>query len=768
MIQSSLFRITASGKSCRCISTAATACRTLVRPATIATGISKIRFKHLTTLFYSTVLATAAAADVRAKERRRTQWDKVIAEAEHELVDTRGHHDEDKTPHLSVPFMGTGERDLLGAYDSMGGLNLDALHSADISVQDLKDEVFRALDGRDSTSSSAPWYTRHGPHSVYATNSEKSGLERWTPKKLLTVEYSVALLATNLLLAVSAPTADTTHPIGGVSDGDTGKRRADLSATRERLTSTLAAIKSKSAFNVNEIERLQYPQYLPIYNREDRATTTFRLNVRLLRLFRRHALRGSELNEVVLGLVHELLTSPHPPDHRTYTLVINRFSRLGHHALVDLVIESLYQSHIRFNELTVADILTHYNRKRDYASFSHFVGKMKGHYGGFMLAHPRTTPATAANLRRGNKIIQPIAFDPRIYSALIKGYLSFGNFHHASMWYSNMRKQGILPDVRLMGDFLLYYAHYGSAGDWKNGLITWSRIKRRLHHCKNRSEVLDFYRRAILLCRNKRKPRHQVAINEEALGKGFTHDELANRLPAIKPSSPEAETREPVRRRLWVLEQQLSRLQDELRSFHLQLAASRVILEAQSVNHVYETLSDMSMREKQVIRRQRIKHNKQEGRVYGSVVRRISAARRHLIKGIPVTSRSNIAALASERKSSPGSLPPSSQGSEEAQITPDSAVPNACASRKQTLSPPPPSPMETDCSVHKSHTSMIPTPPPPTASAQKSRKEEQLADTTRRPRMVQRRVLVHRPSALDDFSMARREDPPFRLLMAHA
>ncbi|MCJ1229531.1 hypothetical protein MMC12_006198 [Toensbergia leucococca] len=92
----------------------------LARRTATAAPKRRLRYGDLFTVFYSSILATAAVADANRKDARRKQWDKVIKEAKDELaaLETRQQNRLDSLP-KDVPIRtviskeGVGEQDMV-------------------------------------------------------------------------------------------------------------------------------------------------------------------------------------------------------------------------------------------------------------------------------------------------------------------------------------------------------------------------------------------------------------------------------------------------------------------------------------------------------------------------------------------------------------------------------------------------------------------------------------------------------------------------------
>lgn len=591
-MQKFVFRAKPTRNLCRRFSSIATSAYGITQRPSLGHGLSRLRVKHSTILFYSSVIATAAAVDVKAKQQRRTHWAKVIAEAESALT-TNNVALSGASQDLQFSTISTAaEEDDIQVPSTT--CEVDSVKEVQTDVEELRTKVIQALDDTVSSSPGRQWRAWMSPQSMYALPSDRSRPEKWTPKKLLTMEYSVALLVTNLLLALP-PGVSIEDP-----HADTTSQLRELANTRAEILDNLTSIKAHGPYVTRGLHRVEHPRYLYVYDAHDRKRRTATLNRLLLHILQQHSSGNIELQEAVVKITYELLNSQHPPNVKTYTLLIHRFSRLGQHSLVDIVIESLHQSHTRMNEITVASILTHYTRRHDLVGFTQFVGKLQGLSGGLMLAHPETkmdVPESHRH-RQGSKIIMPFNPDARVYYAIIKGFLSFDKFHVASEWYAQMRGQDIQPDMALKNDYLFFYAKNSLSRSWRWGLGTWKSIKNSLvntpHTQVDRHNELNAYRRMMLLCKNHSKPLDFKRVYQEALSRGYSLSALLELQPKYMPATPARDAAESMRRRLWVTERRAKKQEDELARLRLEVVGSELPPATDSVTQPRESMTPVS------------------------------------------------------------------------------------------------------------------------------------------------------------------------------
>lgn len=527
---------------------AATSCVTTVG----APLLQRLGYKHLTTLFYSTLMATAAAVDLRIKAKRRGQWDKAIAEAEQALALTDNHDEDlDISKHQEPAGHDQCPQETSIAIPPLG-------HAADVQLDcQSSRSTAKNLGGHNSPSARSNGLQklvhssrlRVAPQSMYAMRTDRLDYEQWTPKKLLMREHSIALLCTNLLLASTS--MPTPLSISSTSTMTLRERDPILDDARRSLNDFLVQTKTRRPTDTSNLPQLKHPQYTPIFDTQTRNRRDRLLKWRLLAIFTELEQRQVTVDEAILEVIQRLLTAQIPPSLHVYTLLVNRLSRLRLCNLVDAVIRSINESRLRINEMTAADILTHYIRKRDRANFVGFVRRLEGHHGGIMLAHPSDPrPVPVSHVRHG-KVIAPFDLDARLHHIIIKGYLSFDDLGTAKIRYFRMRRSGFHPDAALHADFLLYYATHVTRSNWATGLATWHRLRRTLAprgpREADRMEEAEFYRKMLLLCKNHGRSIIHKDIYREALGRGHALASLLVRPPRL-PESRQRDVEESLRR----------------------------------------------------------------------------------------------------------------------------------------------------------------------------------------------------------------------------
>lgn len=577
--------------SCHCFSCFAATTRAIARRPITSPTHGRLRYKHLTTLFYSTVITSAAVLDVNVKGKRRRQWDSAIAEAERSLHTASSqvalkpaarvidHVDEDDIafPVDNVPsILEEMEQSVINVLDQ-------AIDRGQLKV--LSAQVLSSLEPGRTVPVFVPESRGGGgggnPYSIYASEFRKSR-ERggiytpWSPKKQITVELSMAKLATRFLLWTKSNWLYKPE-LECINHTSVTKLKRSL----REISLKLEDIKTKDAHDLGDIQRLEYPQYA-----EDRrafAGQTADLNRALLVLLGKHALNRLTLQDMMAKITHNLLISPAPPDVQTLSILISRFSRLRYFDLADMVCNAMEETYMRVNELVLSDALAHFVRKRDANGFQRMVRLMHGQQGGLNLARSDIKIGVGASrlVRKSpDKIIQLVELDQNLYNVLISGSLTFDNISQATVMYKLMRKSGYRADLQLLTSFLQYFR---DRADWQRGLALWHNIqylhlkRRPLLDSDEKAERVAF--RTILdLCRVCESTQTSKAIYDEALERGHTPESLGQQGPVIRSFDWVSDQLESFKRKSRILERRSFLILDDVKQWAMQVLAARILL----------------------------------------------------------------------------------------------------------------------------------------------------------------------------------------------
>lgn len=595
---SSLLRLPPSRSSCRCISCLSPAANgVLRRPKPF-----QLQFNQLTTLFYATIISAAAAADARSKTKRRAILDTAIADAHRSLHTNTAKEDVGSLPskyleeEREVGLVArddeyTSEEDSQEQYGDNSSAFVPQAQEDSSLLKNVHKQIVTSLNPEDSQKirrrpQIAESY-RVSRTSIYAGHVRRSMLERnaWTPKKLATVELSVAKMTVRFALESYKEQSSSFWDIAGHLDASF---RRNFLKSLKALEKKQVELKRCDAFDLSNFEHVQHPQYDAESMLDPGATRE--LHSALLSIFRRFSNGEFPIQEALNRISYNLMSAPCAPDVRTYNILLSRFSRLEEYAIADIVVDSFLEAHYRPNELIIPTIISHYSRSGNQRGFESFLGKLQGERGGIMLAKPSTPLSGVAAsakriIKRGEKVVQRMTLDLRIIYAIIGTHLRFDNGPAANSWLATMRRQHIEPDLPLMLSFLKYEIR-----QIKNSMArvtaTWHEIRRtwlspvkllQLDHVEYRHAAIAYFT-MLHLYKEKHHHRRWHESYEEALSRGFSMQEvLSNKIEHRIPAR-EIEFVNRVRMCRKILERRYQLLRQDFKTFEIHVMAAKIIL----------------------------------------------------------------------------------------------------------------------------------------------------------------------------------------------
>ena len=489
-----------------------------------------IRFRDVFTVFYSSILTSAAIADIRRKEVAKAELEKSIKEARDDLKALEEQQQarlaaialrDDDTVQPPCASQGSwhdvfqwskwmmAERKRMGFQD-LKGPPLTLLE--ELSTSEIEELMHDRYISRLSSA--------NGEHLWCSTD----GYGRISIKKVKTLEWSIRKLVHRLLLSTLEETGawreaqsegahvDSQLPPEATLSSD--KLREKIEDCEKRL-----CFLKRHTSNKEYWYRFSSPDS-PVYSRRStRVQRADSLNIELDRIFKSFRRTNEGKDTLVQEICYALLSSYTHPDVHTYNILILHLFNLKQMDDVAAVITSLQESHTRPNEVTLSAMLNFYTATGNREGFTKLLQQMKGRQGGLFLAHPATIISTAFPGRYKRKIsrvamqpvkiseeeeefyyerggykfrpsgLQPLAdyhstrkivqgarmtlLNQTVYGALIHGALQFLGSGQAMKYYRQMVNDGWETSRRLLLEIL----HYCSNKDeWEDGCTVWQEL----------------------------------------------------------------------------------------------------------------------------------------------------------------------------------------------------------------------------------------------------------------------------------------------------
>ncbi|KAL8824097.1 MAG: hypothetical protein Q9191_005299 [Dirinaria sp. TL-2023a] len=494
----------------------------------------RVRFRDLFTMFYSTVLASAAVADTSRKDARLREWERLIQEARDELeviedkqrgrIELLLQTQQSNTPAARIHNKwGTlfdtakqtmDDREALG-FRELPGPPLNLLKQLNTSeIQELlSDPVIARL--KEPTDC----------ESAYALEPQAL-----SDKKIRTIAWSVRKLAFRLLESSEKASVDR---LGGALDGNQSQSRKDslflhsqLNPIRSQIdlcSEKLCFIRSKK---LNEVDWRRFqspvsPTYRPVVDKDTLSPNHY-LHIALKEFKNYDRSNDQRIQKLLFDISGILLDSRLPPDINFFNNLIIWLTRLKRWVDVRAVIEAMRESHIRPNKMTLTLMLRFYTAIKDKSGFFDMTLRMKGSRGGLAIANPNLSrthsvkwrymvfekhtaclpqsetdkwllrdywksgklkcrPGEPAGVtsspRRTVPMLREVArmncMDSYVYGALIDGALKFDEPKTAMTYYLQMIEDGWDTSIHVLGSFLDYCLRLQ---DWKAGVVVWRQI----------------------------------------------------------------------------------------------------------------------------------------------------------------------------------------------------------------------------------------------------------------------------------------------------
>jgi hypothetical protein len=472
------------------------------------------RYLYSSTLWYSGIFAAAATFDASRKERRKEQWDRVIAEVRQELEqpssarlykDFEHHADAVDTGVDTVeneagsyqPFNELLDDDLLAlsptSHRAAGGaVGSDAL--------DIEEDIFCLVH---PSQSQAHYPTSTGPdgldldwapQSIHASDQARQMAERlrWTPKKLATVQKCTELLQLQIIQRLNRlgfeEEAATTVP----DEYAQYIRQSPEWLRREfeiKLAQLLDIKKANAQLSDYRPSNASQGQPLCRYTQDSLGNfhkTAREVNQSLTKLFNQRRADKISQESLLAKVAYTLYISPAPPNLGTFNALLIGLRRVNEDKLAKRVIITMNETHVRTNEVSFATKLEFYTEHNDMSNFVRTIERIRGKHGGPMLARPdvkiesesakRKLLRVETSGRKGKeqKVIQLPTPTPMVFRAIVNGVLKFAGFEAALSICEGMGKEGW---GLCMAGLTPLLKDCADRGDWKSGLAIWKQIQ---------------------------------------------------------------------------------------------------------------------------------------------------------------------------------------------------------------------------------------------------------------------------------------------------
>ena len=465
----------------------------IARRATTASSLRTPRVGDVFTVSISSLTAGIAFADSKKKDKRRNEWDKAIGEVR-ATVDATEIQQQNRLAALSNDARLQPPSDSTkssGHSVSVEGL-VQGVRTWDLQGSKEQNIVTRAPDHRDDTWLDVfdwaqdqqrlreasgfqdwkgiplsllqrlsrkqlsellanDWLFRHfygGPDCQRLVNDQY--VRPVSVRKLRTLEWSVACMVLRLLVRCSENPWETWEdslcPCKSLLRNlykDRGSLPRNISYIHDRLRTLHAEHRGKSYYE--EFESPQAPNYDDTTIEDYKQTT--KMNESLQQILKLMDAK-TDLRDLMSKLCYNLLVTRTPPDIDTYNMLLTRFCILGRKDLVWVVRASLFESHVRPNEITHTTLLRHFAAMGKRRPFWQYLERMEGRQLGLARASPRPNihPMLKDRYRTvgtsGRKALEKGRMNGQVYESLIVGLIRYHDRQAAMHYYRRMISEG--------------------------------------------------------------------------------------------------------------------------------------------------------------------------------------------------------------------------------------------------------------------------------------------------------------------------------------
>ncbi|KAL8653856.1 MAG: hypothetical protein Q9226_003670 [Calogaya cf. arnoldii] len=552
-------RVAQSPCSCTCSSCFSSAQNTsrgaVARRTATAPARRRLGADPFLAFFCSTVAFAAAVTDGTRKDAKYKEWSSVIRDARREL-DSMKADQRRRISHLAntahrepgapedqswAEVFNWGEREILDrralGLQDWQGIPLEVLKGASQDeIQHLIDKCKHHWAKFKGSRGSDVWSTVTWQYHI---------------KKIRTAEWAVVHLALDLISHV---------PDGRPSSlpNDQGTAEEVLSRLSVATTNEIASRRDHIKILLRELSRHKYhdefyhkfesprwPQYSLDY--VDDTNTPDRLDAKLHSLFDHTTDPTSDnITRLLPRICYYLLTSNTPPTIHTYNLLISEFAGARRDDLIHYLICCMSRTHMRPNEITLAESLRHYVRTNDQFRFDRHVQRMDGFDEGIGEAHPSLDIPRILKFQYRVRVVRFILGKPvdkyydltgldrsdvlalkeearvkvyekprrnlEVYQALIQGALKFHGMSEAIKHYRTMISEGWEPDQEILLSIL---HRCRKDREWEAGIAVWRRLQTLDESIDERGFVL-----MLQLCQDCNRHEHfqEILLNGIAHG----------------------------------------------------------------------------------------------------------------------------------------------------------------------------------------------------------------------------------------------------------
>jgi hypothetical protein len=442
-------QVTRPQLSCSCVACSTSVAGVLTRRTASATTRRRLKFVDAFTILLTPVFATAFVADANWKDRRRTEWDRKIAEVEGEVARLRRQ-----------------ESQILASFTSGADAQRKRLahirsYSTDVRLRVLEDDIHDDVDAPqwrsteleleveddDATQKSAREAQKPPVPNPQMTKDTNDAIRR--------IERLVALkLAIKMLVHVNVGTSPRFKDADLGNTHDSKKIPEDFNGLIEQLKTVRQSLRQLNSAserpNVSASQKMPRNEQVLIDNQIRHYAHDFRLgNLSVTRLLTR--------------IANSIIRSPEPPSVKSYVPLMMAFSRARLDELAYLVMAAMDEGRLTLSKQSLFNVLWQYGKNRDANRFELFLNSVAKADAVSRYTHPWEWRAI-----NEVELPCPVSNDSRLLQILVYTALKCNQPHRAEAWASQLKYSDTPAKhtSHVLRNFMKFYATHR---DWQRG-----------------------------------------------------------------------------------------------------------------------------------------------------------------------------------------------------------------------------------------------------------------------------------------------------------
>ncbi|CCU82290.1 hypothetical protein BGHDH14_bgh06609 [Blumeria hordei DH14] len=327
---------------------------------------------------YSTIFAIAALVDLKAKKKRRHEWDRLIAEArlgpssaEESPCPVETDAQSQSLSYPSIERSSNSEDVTVGSailrprvrHSQRPKLNTHVFYRQFSSTYQPPDDISLSyLPSDNFADASLTAHTHKDP------DPDAPERDITDPSELYLLQVNINNLVSNLLQKSTFYWTESRF--------DNGGHDIPLKEQLEELKQCLKSLETS-----NEL----LPQYVQV-NLEIAKMEAREFNAILWNICNKARQEEDSLNLMMAKICYNLLISSVPPNIETYNILLNEFALINQHDLAEEILESFWYSRLRPNKKTIELIILHYKATKNRKGLDKIVKHMRGVEGDLMMS----------------------------------------------------------------------------------------------------------------------------------------------------------------------------------------------------------------------------------------------------------------------------------------------------------------------------------------------------------------------------------------------